>query len=100
MHKMAIVDLAKSRETEVADRLLEELRTALVARRFSVIVLGSLPRDGWGDLAGLIEQNYEVLADLERSTDDSAGRPLRRAPLTPVTGAPVRPRYILTPRPR
>ncbi|QDV06879.1 hypothetical protein Poly30_23960 [Planctomycetes bacterium Poly30] len=96
VHKMAIVDLAKSHETDEAARLLASLREALQEQRFSAIVLGLLPREGWGDLAGLIEASYEIKADLQ-AADAGADR---RPALTPVTGAPLKPRYVLTPRPR
>lgn len=97
LHKMALVDIAKSRETEVATKLLEELRVALSSQRFAAIVLEALPREGWGDLAGLIASNYEVAEELGAKADGIPANGGRVAGI-PVTGASVHPRYVLLPR--
>lgn len=106
LHKMALVDLAKSREVSAAARLLGELQTSLSERRFSAIILDALPRDGWGDLAPLIEAHYEVveplgeLPGLGQESLNASVSAAERTPLTPVTGAGVTPRWILRPRSR
>jgi hypothetical protein len=103
IHKMAIVDLAKSRETTVAAELLSDLREALVGKQFAAVILAMPPREGWGDLAPLIEAHYEVTGRLGATT--APGGPGGAGPgagarsaLTPVTGAALAPRWILTPR--
>ncbi len=101
VHKMAIVDLAKSREVEAAAKLLAELRSTIAERRFAAIVVDALPRDGWGDLAPLIEAHYDVAERIGAAPGAASGTGARvRAAGTPVTGAPLKPRWILLPRSR
>jgi len=87
VHAMAVVDLLKSRERDVAGRFVAELRDALEARRWAVIVLDDR---SWEEDLPELGASYRVERELFR------GEPPER--FVPVTGAPWRPRYWYVPR--
>ena len=94
VHRMAIVDLLKSRETAAATTFAAELAEALRQREFAAIVLDAPPRETWGDLGHLIDANYRF----ERTLGPPTGIGESREPLAPVTGAELAPRQLFVPR--
>ncbi|MEM9378758.1 MAG: glycosyltransferase family 39 protein [Planctomycetota bacterium] len=90
VHAMAINDLLKSGEDEVARRFLDALRSELDGRRYAGVVLGVEPAE-WRDL-DVLWSSYAVAERL----DGGASR--GEVPLTPPTGASRRPRVLLLPR--
>ncbi len=84
VHRMAILDLLKSREADEAQRFVRRLEAALDGHYFRTIVLAN-DLSEWGALAPAIARNYEVVEELDGAT-------------WPPTGAPIGPRTILAPR--
>ena len=86
MHDMAFLDLRRAGQVEACDRLIDELSEAIAARRFGAILTDRDWREDWPQ-AG-IEQHYRARHEL---LDDLVAT-------QPLTGAPVRARYLYVPQ--
>ncbi len=90
VHAMALTDLLKSRERDVAQVFVDALARALDERRYAAIVLGVEPQE-WGGFEALA-RNYVVSERLDGANGESTMGYVQ------PTGADRRARVLLVPR--
>lgn len=96
VHAMAVIDLLKARDTRGAVSLMADLEEKLGAQHYAAIVLDDDPGN-WLSL-GPLRDRYRIAEELTEGVDSGEGAVEARPPMTPRTGAPRRPLWLLLPR--